>query len=69
MLWVRAPGGGCLSCGCTCGRGETRFMKNMDWNAIASAYELVAKGSATRIDGDGWKVYRAGTIVRIDLSA
>lgn len=41
---------------------------DMDWQAIAAAYDLVASGTASRIDGQGWKVYRAGTIVRIDVS-
>lgn len=39
----------------------------MDWAAIKAAYELVAGGAAGRIDGDGWKVYRVGTIIRLDI--
>jgi len=37
------------------------------WDAIEKAYHFVLAGSAARVDGDGWKVYRAGTIIRIDL--
>lgn len=40
-----------------------------DWNTIMKAVELVREGGVDRLDGQGWKVYRAGTIVRIDLSA
>ena len=28
---------------------------------------MIVEGTAQRIDGDGWKVYRAGTIIRVDL--
>jgi hypothetical protein len=38
------------------------------WRRIADAARLIATGTATRIDGKGWKVYRAGTIIRVDLS-
>lgn len=40
-----------------------------DWNTIQTAVELVREGSVDRLDGQGWKVYRAGAIIRIDLSA
>jgi hypothetical protein len=40
----------------------------LDWDAIEDAVNVVAAGKAKRIDGEGWKVYAAGTIVRIDLS-
>lgn len=37
------------------------------WKAIAAAVELVLAGGAERVDGEGWKVYRVGAIIRIDL--
>jgi hypothetical protein len=37
------------------------------WEAIQNAYHLIVDGGAVRIDGDGWKVYRAGNIVRVDI--
>ena len=40
----------------------------LDWAAIREAVTSVANGRAKRIDGEGWKVYVAGTIVRIDIS-
>jgi hypothetical protein len=38
------------------------------WRRIADAARLIATGTATWIDGKGWKVYRAGKIIRVDLS-
>jgi hypothetical protein len=38
------------------------------WKRIDEATRYVLTGNAERIDGEGWKVYRAGTIIRIDLS-
>jgi hypothetical protein len=40
---------------------------NIDWKRLIAAVELVAAGGAQRVDGDGWKVYRVGMLVRIDL--
>jgi hypothetical protein len=40
----------------------------LDWNAIEDAVNIVTAGRAKRIDGEGWKVYQMGTIVRIDIS-
>jgi hypothetical protein len=42
-------------------------MKPLDH--VEVAVRLVQNGTAERIDGDGWKVYRAGAIIRIDLAA
>jgi hypothetical protein len=39
----------------------------MDWDKLQKAYETIKDGIATRIDGEGWKVYKAGTIIRIDI--
>lgn len=38
------------------------------WDHISVAVRMIQEGHVDRIDGDGWKVYRAGTIVRIDLA-
>ena len=38
------------------------------WTKIAAAVATVVAGTAERLDGKGWKVYRAGTIIRIDLA-
>jgi hypothetical protein len=38
------------------------------WHAIADAARLIAAGTVQRIDGKGWKVYRVGTSMRVDLS-
>jgi hypothetical protein len=42
-------------------------MGDIDWDAIEDACETVAQGRVKRIDGDGWKVYAAGTVVRVDI--
>jgi hypothetical protein len=42
-------------------------MAELDWDAVGKAYDLVADGVANRIDGEGYKVYRVGTVVRIDI--
>ena len=39
----------------------------MDWDAISKAHELVAAGVVNRVDGNGWKLYRVGQVIRIDL--
>lgn len=39
----------------------------MDWDAVEKAYQLVDYQSVTRVDGDGWKVYRVGNVIRIDI--
>lgn len=40
----------------------------IDWEKLIAAVELVAGRAAARVDGEGWKVYRVGAIVRIDLA-
>lgn len=40
-----------------------------EWRDLGLAFELVRSGKALRIDGEGWKVYKAGTIIRIDIDA
>jgi hypothetical protein len=49
---------------------ESRFSLSMDdlWQKIARAVEIVSEGAAERLDGEGWKVYRVGTVIRIDLT-
>jgi len=42
-------------------------LEELDWEAIEDACDNVARGRAKRIDGEGWKVYAAGTIIRIDI--
>jgi len=34
---------------------------------VGDAIESVACGNAKRVDGNGWKVYAAGTIIRVDI--
>lgn len=40
----------------------------MDWKAVQAAYELVASGTVNRVDGSGWKIYRVGGLVRLDIT-
>lgn len=40
----------------------------LDWEAIEDAVNVVSTGRAKRIDGEGWKVYVIGTVIRIDIS-
>jgi len=42
-------------------------LSDLDWEAVGKAFDLVASGDANRIDGEGYKVYKVGTIVRIDI--
>ena len=37
------------------------------WDAIKKAFEVIESGIAKRVDGNGFLVYRAGTIIRIDI--
>lgn len=40
------------------------------WDEIKQAFEIVKSGTLKRADGDsgeGFSVYRAGTIIRIDI--
>ncbi len=37
------------------------------WESIQDAFAYVLAGKAKRLDGDGWTVYAAGTIIRIDV--
>lgn len=46
----------------------SQIRDDLDWEAIEDATVNVANGRAKRIDGDGWKVYAAGTMIRIDIS-
>jgi hypothetical protein len=39
----------------------------MDWDAISKSYEMVAAELVSRVDGVGWKVYRVGQLIRIDI--
>jgi hypothetical protein len=40
----------------------------MNWEAISKAYDLVHAGTASRVDGPNWKVYRVAELIRIDIS-
>lgn len=37
------------------------------WAKIRAAFAFVNGGSAERVDGPFWKVYRVGSAVRIDI--
>jgi hypothetical protein len=39
----------------------------MDWKSVQEAYEVVEKGTLKRADGDGFSVYRAGSIICINI--
>lgn len=39
-----------------------------DWYTISDAFNMVREGTVNRIDGDSWKVYVAGSIIRIDIT-
>lgn len=39
-----------------------------DFTAIESAVALVQAGTVTKVEGDGWKVYAVGAVIRIDLT-
>jgi hypothetical protein len=38
-----------------------------NWKTIADAVALIRSGVVARVDGAGWKAYRVGVIIRIDL--
>jgi hypothetical protein len=38
-----------------------------DWDAISKAYDLVKARVVNRVDGNGWKLYRVGELIRVDL--
>lgn len=41
----------------------------VDWDAIQDAVQSLVNGTAVnRIDGEGWKVYRAGAVIRVDIN-
>ncbi len=44
-----------------------KIREELDWDAIEDAVVNVANNKAKRIDGDNWKVYSAGNIIRIDI--
>ena len=37
------------------------------WDAIKIGFDIVKSGVLKRTDGDGFILYRAGTIIRIDI--
>lgn len=41
----------------------------MNWQQLKSAIETVMAGNATKIEGEGWAVYRVGTVIRVDIKA
>ena len=42
-------------------------MDSTQWEAVKSAYALVKTGAAKRIDGANFSLYRAGSIIRLDI--
>jgi hypothetical protein len=44
-------------------------MSDSKWESIADAVAYIAAGKAERLDGAGFKVYRAGSIIRVDIAA
>ena len=42
-------------------------MPDEEWDKIKAAHRIVLTRIANRVDGDGWKVYRAGSIIRVDI--
>lgn len=40
------------------------------WDDIIDACKFIEKGSTSKVEGEGkgWKVYRVGTALRIDIS-
>ena len=46
-------------------------MANIDdvmWDDIIEASKFIDKGSTSKVEGKGWKVYKVGTALRIDIS-
>jgi hypothetical protein len=37
------------------------------YERIQAAIAFISQGSADRVDGEGFKVYKAGTIIRVDI--
>lgn len=37
------------------------------WESIQRAYDFIKSGASKRVDGEGWSVYRAGSIIRVDI--
>jgi hypothetical protein len=48
-------------------REEVKVRDDIDWDAVEDACVTVACNKAKRIDGENWKVYSAGTVIRIDI--
>jgi hypothetical protein len=50
------------------GASESLYVPDVtDWDAISKAYDLVKARVVNRVDGNGWKLYRVGETVRVDL--
>jgi hypothetical protein len=49
------------------GRTRLQVTDADDWVDIIEATERIADGHGKRIDGEGWKVYMVGSVVRIDV--
>lgn len=39
----------------------------MNWDKIITAYAIIKGGSANRVDGDGWSIYKVGNVIRLDI--
>lgn len=37
------------------------------WEKIKGASQAILNGYANKVEGDGWLVYRVGSIIRIDI--
>lgn len=37
------------------------------WDAIQKSFVVITSGIANRVDGNGFIIYRAGSIIRIDI--
>ena len=51
------------------GNETDAFLEQLYWTAISRAVEQIRVKEATRVEGQGWKVYAVGsTIIRIDIN-
>ncbi len=46
----------------------TEDLDDPEWDKILDAIHTVAHEGAKRVDGEGWKVYTVGTVIRIDIT-
>lgn len=41
----------------------------INWEAVRGAVKTVASGDPKRVDGQGYKVYKVGEVIRVDLDS